>query len=1164
MRFQRLHIPAFGPFTNLELKFPTKEYDLHLIYGENEAGKSSLLRAIRDLLFGIHGQSPDNFLHDYKDLRLVGEIVNRSGEQLVFQRRKGNRNTILDKDGKSLSDSALQPFLGSVDQSYFSTMFGLGNTELRDGAKQLLRGEGEVGNALFSASLGGTPIQRVLDSLIEESELVFKGRATTNVTIRPMVKKYKDLLKLSRNSMVSPEVWSKLEEDLAEQKVAKDTVENEISTLEREVSWISRCEDALPSVGLLSGEMKLLRELPELPEIASDFVERARSARNLNDDAKTKVETLTAHITQLNDLITACSIYPELLAEEGVLDVLHQDLGAYRTKKEALKNLQIKLAGIEPVLQAGMKSLDFTGESESLEKLRISSAVQLRCEEVANTLQEAVTKQNENNEAIEENKQNIKGFMESLKSLLETNLTPLREALAIAAEATDANKTLAVSEKEVVNLTHQISIQHDLVTSAPQDLDATAHLSVPAISTIRKFRKQFEKLEQDIKTKKENITKEEQHVTNLQNELIRQERREELPTEESLHKARGHRDLGWNLVLAEWKGNGAEQELVPNSPLEESFPKAIVKADDIADQLRQQAEAVAQAVEKHFQIKNSKEVITELKEKCNTLQNSLGECQGSWTTEWDNSGITPRSPEEMEEWYEQWALFRGILRQLREAENTVKTKNSLIKGAKSNLATALACAQEKDFLVLFEDAKIRVQKGEGLNGRRELIEEHLQAHKKQLKIFEQKSPAFMEAVNKATLKWKSQCQTVGLPENTSPDSGLILLDERKQLFVKFDEWKIILSEAEVTANAVLLYEQNVHDKAIELNTKGDTTETQEGELWKALSQARTDQAKYDQLTEQIQDDKNDLESAILSETQAVQALKELMQLVKLDTLEELESLLTNLEKRNTIQGRIDNYRESLGGLARGQPVDEFVALVQAENADELPQRKKKYESGRADKKIMLQEVRDTIGGLETNKEELEKAGDTAADFRQQAESVAATLKQDASRFVRLRLAAYSLRTQIERFREENQGPLLEKSGQVFEHITRGAFVGLDAEFNAQDIPIMVGCREDGAKVSIEGMSDGTRDQLYVALRLAALDYYLKEHEPMPLILDDLLITFDDDRTKAILPQLANLSKRTQIFLFTHHEHLVELCRQTLDEHQFTLHRLVAPYSSKSV
>ncbi|MEI6357675.1 MAG: AAA family ATPase, partial [Verrucomicrobiota bacterium] len=131
MRLERLEIPAFGPFTGLELPFPAHACDLHVIFGENEAGKSSLLRAIRDLLFGIHGQSADNFRHDYKNLRIRGEVSNQAGGRLVFQRRKGNKNTLLDAAGKELPDTALAQFLGSVDQNYFSTMFGLGGAELR-------------------------------------------------------------------------------------------------------------------------------------------------------------------------------------------------------------------------------------------------------------------------------------------------------------------------------------------------------------------------------------------------------------------------------------------------------------------------------------------------------------------------------------------------------------------------------------------------------------------------------------------------------------------------------------------------------------------------------------------------------------------------------------------------------------------------------------------------------------------------------------------------------------------------------------------------------------------------------------------------------------------------------------------------------------------------
>jgi uncharacterized protein YhaN len=338
--------------------------------------------------------------------------------------------------------------------------------------------------------------------------------------------------------------------------------------------------------------------------------------------------------------------------------------------------------------------------------------------------------------------------------------------------------------------------------------------------------------------------------------------------------------------------------------------------------------------------------------------------------------------------------------------------------------------------------------------------------------------------------------------------------------------------------------------------EAEGTLAQESGLWKALGRAREAQTNHDQIAKQIQTGKADLQDAKQAEAHALSGFQEVLETAKLVAADELEPFITNVEKRSEIQGRLKNLRETLGGLARGCAVDDFVASVQKENAEELPLRRAALDTSVATKRAELHGVQSTLIDLNRQKKELEKAGDAAADFRQQAESAAATLKQDAPRFIRLRLAAHFLRTQIERFREENQGPLLEKSGQFFAAITRGAFAGLGAEFTEQDVPVMIGRRPDGSDVHVDGMSEGTRDQLYLALRLAALDRHLEEHEPMPLILDDLLITFDNDRAMAILSQLVELSKRTQILLFTHHAHLVELVRQTMKDQGCNLHHLV--------
>jgi chromosome segregation ATPase len=633
------------------------------------------------------------------------------------------------------------------------------------------------------------------------------------------------------------------------------------------------------------------------------------------------------------------------------------------------------------------------------------------------------------------------------------------------------------------------------------------------------------------------------------------QRQGELPTEDALRKAREHRDRGWKLVLADWKGPSVNEEFVPGTPLEEAFPQAIVRVDDIADRLRKQAEAVAQAEEKRFQLAECEKRARDAEKEIEKLQDAANECQESWSTEWSACGIAPRSPSEMTEWREEWREFKQRLEKLRAAEESLQAKASLIQSAKKKLAAVLGNSETKEFSVLFEAARSRVQAGETAGGRRSAITDQLGNLNRELGAFEENRAGVTAAVTAARQQWKAQCKAVGLPENTSPDAGLALLEERKQLLAKFDEWLELTGEAKSAVEAINQYTHAVAAKARTLAIEGDTTEALESALWKALTNARKAQIRHDQLTEQIGAAQGELQDVNLRAAQADQSLTQLLQLARLGAADELEPLLAHLEKRDAIQGRIQVLRETLGGLAHGQAVDDFIARVRAENADTLPERKSRAEQAKAEMKSTLGKVNQTLFELAQQRARLEKAGDAAADFRQQAEACAATLRRDAARFVRLRLAMHLLQNQIERFRKENQGPLLAKSGAVFNTITCGAFSGLGADFNAEDIPVLVGLRPDDSKVSITGMSDGSRDQLFLALRLAALEQHLDAHEPMPLILDDLLMTFDNDRARAILPQLCSLAQRTQIFLFTHHDHLVELCRQTLGDGQFQLHRL---------
>ncbi len=137
-----------------------------------------------------------------------------------------------------------------------------------------------------------------------------------------------------------------------------------------------------------------------------------------------------------------------------------------------------------------------------------------------------------------------------------------------------------------------------------------------------------------------------------------------------------------------------------------------------------------------------------------------------------------------------------------------------------------------------------------------------------------------------------------------------------------------------------------------------------------------------------------------------------------------------------------------------------------------------------------------------------------------------------------------------------QGPLLERAGSLFTRLTLGSFSGLKTGYSENDEPVLQGVRPNGGVVNVAGMSEGSLDQLYLSLRLATLEKYLENNEPIPFIVDDILIRFDDDRAKAALGVLSDLSRKTQVLFFTHHMRMMELAREIKSGNGLFLKRFI--------
>ena len=153
MRLDTLDLIAFGRFTNQTLTFPRNHEDFHVIYGANEAGKSTTLAAIENFLFGIPTRSPYTFLHDGPAMR-IGSKIEASGENAYFVRRKGTKGTLLDKDGTELAESMMGRLLADADEDFFTRMFSLNHERLRAGGEGILEAKDQLGEILFAAGSG--------------------------------------------------------------------------------------------------------------------------------------------------------------------------------------------------------------------------------------------------------------------------------------------------------------------------------------------------------------------------------------------------------------------------------------------------------------------------------------------------------------------------------------------------------------------------------------------------------------------------------------------------------------------------------------------------------------------------------------------------------------------------------------------------------------------------------------------------------------------------------------------------------------------------------------------------------------------------------------------------------------------------------------------------
>jgi uncharacterized protein YhaN len=1170
MKIDRLDLRAFGPFTGVALDLDHGDFGLHIVYGPNEAGKSSSLRAVRQLFYGIPTRSADSFIHAYPDLR-IGASLTRTGERLDFVRRKAAKNDLRAADDATpLESGVLDKYLGGLDRESFETMFGIDHPALVEGGRELVRGGGSLGEILFAAGSGIADLRAVQQRLDAEAAELFVPRGS-NPRINRNLAEWDKARKAARAAELPPSEWEQHDKALRQARERQGEAEAKLANAAAEKSRFERVRQAVPLAAKRKHLLDELATLGAVPPLDVRFSERRREAVAVMSTSDNALRAAREAIQELDSQIATLRDQRTLVAPGDAIDRLQNDLGGYR---KALRD-RPALAGRHHQLIAEARAIlaQLRGDRAltEVESLRVTKKRQIELQNLGNRHGALATQAEQAQRNLAARNARLQAAQAELAVLEAPRDTrALLAALRRAQSLGSVEVECAAAELELAGLETRIANELARLGLWSGDFEALERLALPAAETIDRFERELSAFDDALARLAEQSDRREADLATFDRQLAQLQLQGSVPTEEDLIESRRRREAGWRLIRDAWIERTPDTPDVrdfvagfaPALDLAAAYELSVRRSDELADRLRREADRVASLAGLLASERSCRAEIDKLALRQQECRESRRRLVDEWSALWGPLGITPLSPREMRPWTVNQRSLAHDAEALRKKRTFAESLRQRAAASMAELDRAFdqlgepSAAEGQCLASIVERAQKLIERNESLAKGRTALNAELAVLAREMDETRDLAEKARGELDEWTLSWSAAVEPLGLPADATPAQANEALAQLQSLFEKLGEASSYSgriddigrdAEAFVAETASLVARFDPQSAGIPADEAADR-------LIEGHRRAIAEQARFEELQRQRATYSSQMEQARNAIREAEGVLKALCQEARCDGPQQLPEIEERAAAAKTLRQELGHVNETLLLLGAGAPVEDFVDQVAHVEPDELPARigalEAQIASGEEERKRAADVI--AVEGKILNDMDTSAA---AADAAECANGLLAEIASDVEEYVRLRLASAVLRTAIERYRAKNQGPVLERASALFAELTAGSFAGLRADYDDSGAAVLVGVRPDGRAVGLPAMSDGTADQLYLALRLASLEKYLAEKEPLPFIVDDILIRFDDERSVATLKVLAQLSQRTQVIFFTHHEHLVDLAKRHLRDGRLFVHRL---------
>lgn len=1174
MKLARLLLQAFGPFTDTELDFTGNAdhpaTNFHLIYGPNEAGKSSALRAMMDLRFGIPLRSPDDFIHPTNQLRIAGVFLDDQGEPVGLVRRKGRGATLSRFDIASgqpatPAEAGREQELaltGGLERTEFEAMFGLNHARLRAGGDLLLKGEGELGSTLFEASAGTRGIAAILAGLETDAKSLYNphGRAQSAI-INEARRQLDDQRSLWKQALTRPNDWQALNRSHEQAKDALAEINKALETLRRRENELTELRTVAPLLrehDRALAELESLADVPDLPESAR---ENRLAAEQVLRRAEQDLQGAELELARCADALTSLVIEAPLLEHADAIERLAANLETVARSRLEARQQQALIQQSESDLATHTARIAPEQELDT-----IVSAVPSEADRVA---------LDGHLEAIRLLAERLQGHRSRARELTEVasfdedDVFPLPDpearqrlaaALRNAQSLGDLSRQLAELDREIREQDGQLKqTLSDLGSETAAELRDARPLLDAEISSTRQVLAKFD--QEEIRLNGEN----KRLADDLDQQQLRQRQlaaQGEVVTADTLRLTREHRDTGWGLIRQAYVERTHDADALgrgfdPDRQLPEAFEMAQGESDRQADLLRADAARAAGYAECAARIEAMTQRRLELANELTQLAAQRQTLERGWAQQLTEARLPVLEPDALREWQAARKGALGIADRVAklvvDREQSQTTLLEAITAMTSALQGIGETVQDTALPPLINQADRWEKSATQAEAK---LQERAKADKQRRSDLEKidglisKAEAELLTHKTAVQAWHAR---LFLPAASLPETVKARLNEMEDLARQY----AALGEARARQS---------HQEAVveDFSTQASTLAVVLGEpvpalpddfvdrLKRRLSASREQEQQRLALTRdsiRAQDTKRKAESELGVQTVI---LAELCAAANVEAVVHLSEREDRATRKRLAQTALAAQQQQLAQASTRSEEELRERLADQDTISIDSER----EHCRSEITRLEQEQAAARQAEEQARHALEAIGasDAAAKAREAMESAAARCRSAIRPWARLKLAHALLQTALDRFRERAQAPMVAAASTYFSLMTDGRYQRLVAD-ESDDKPVLRAERSDGAVIGIEAMSEGTADQLYLALRLAALELRRASHPQMPLVLDDVLITSDDERAANILRALQRFSEGGQVMLFTHHRHLLDVARSALAGKAYASHSL---------